>query len=446
MASERFRSRSRAGASEPPHSFSGESEVGSELELLGSSSRLLRELGARESLDSTDALVSAYNNSLDEAECTALRKWLYKYSDWFDERHAKKSWRFDVVNEIASLARIKPKCQEDAEFVRETIFFIGDQVKSDRLQQRKPISALSKALEAVDEAVFEEDVSELLSIAEALLCKLDPTKVAFTERTFPTNRTVLFALHHALLIVQRVSPRSLNPQHEKGIFQNFKNRLTDILKCQDYFPSLFYVKLVEQCFVRLSQDSEFGISEMTRRMFSLLSGCAYLHKSARNAVFADLDIDSLRKAFEQLQIAVAKPVDEEWWYNEYIALNVAATLCCEDPESHVDFTACIQRTIDAEQGIKKQEDKHLLRYGVIDVICSLALNGRTPELRQRGVAEVMYLVTRCVRYDKWTEEPTVAEALLDGVHDIIVQNENTELALATLEVMQSCENPLIQVS
>ena len=407
-----------------------------------SPSRILRDYGS--SLDSTESLVALYNETEDEQERSALRKWLCAYRPFFDDRYTKR-YGSGVLEEIACLAKIRVCCDQEEDLVMDLLSFLSNQVQNSQLNVQKTVSPLANALGEIDESVFRGNASPLLKIVSVLFSKLDPAEAAFTKKTYPTHIKTFFALHLCLLMIQKIAPGTLDPRMENGFFQKNMAQLSNIIEHQTFFPLLFRAKLIEQCMDRLADDRLFADAGVTGHLLTFLSGCTYTYAGIRKAFVADVDLDSLQKAHDNLRKAFTRTGAKEKWYDEYVMLNAVTALGCKDANACADLDEFFQNALSTERDLPSGRERNLLRYGIVDRLHCVALEGESSEIRAFAVTELMYLGTHCVGNEGWSDEPAVVEAILAALQDVIIDGEHKELAETTLEVMRAQKNPVVQV-
>ena len=442
MASKSLRD---AGDNEGEEGESSYKETGlhSGAQLEKSDSRKLREQGAREDIKSTRDLVAAYNRAEAEEESNALHEWLQRYSQYLDAGFAKHA-DDGIFEEMSHLAGIGPRCEKDRKLIRKTIFFLGQQVADLTLDQRKTIAALAGALQAVDEVVFDDYPAALLKLSNVLLAELEATQTAFAKTTHGTHSTTLFALHQLLLLVHRITAPAKGVRPEQQWFQTFRTKLRNLSDCQTHFPTLFQVKIVEQCLERLVIGRARGLRDVPRGIVSLLSGCCCFYSGAWTALMADVDLDSIMKGCERFKEVVVSQ-DQHDWYNEFLKLTRASLLTSQSTDFDDDFVRCVQIAKDVQASISKLEDANLLRFGIVTLLSHAVVHGKSKSLRMSAMTELVYVATRYLAYERWDKEPAIIEAVLAALRDAHLDCSLEEMAETAVACMESSDSRTVRV-
>ena len=413
-------------------------------ELKKSASRALRELGAQKTLNSTHALVAAYNETNKEEERVTLREWLQRYRACFNQTYAEAS-EPGALEEMGCLANIKPKCEEDKDLLIRLLRFFYNQVCNENIRIEKVVQPLSSVLHDVDATVFEGNITIPLKIAEVLLSKLDPRSMTFSGGTHSTHSVTLFSLYQTFLLIHNIRPNELEPGHADGVYQVLKSNLDKIADCQKYFPSTFKVKLVQQCLERLASDVVFTSAELSRRMISFLLGSATVYTSIRKAMMAELDLDLLKEGYGKLLAAMTKSIDRRGWYDAFIRLQASATLACKDPDADDEFSECYLQSLGTEENLKRNEDKNLLRFGMIDQLRLVALKATSLGLQGFAANQLATIASDYIVENGWDNEPAIIDTTLDALKDIYMRTAFKDTVAATIEVMQVSKRSAFQV-
>ena len=402
-----------------------------------------RNCAVEESLDSTEKLVEVYNGERHEREIFALREWLLAYKKFQDPDTTDYSKNM-VLQEMACLARIQRHSPQDCELVRSTLGFLAQQVRDGGVDVNEPMRALLSALQRIDVAVFGQDPSDVVRVANMLIDKLDPGSTAFTRGTYATHSITLCALHQALVLLQVISPELLHPLPKQGLFQAFKNKVQVLAECQDYFPCLFQVKLVEQCWEHLAYNPDLTLARAAKRALIFLMGCGYLYHGLRKLVEADIEVEAFENAYKYIKEALEKPVHKRNWYYQYLRLKLMTNTCCKDQDQECEFDNFkeeFNKAMELQQTKElKKEEKELLRFGIVDLLRSIALRGKTSEITEFGIEELVFLGTKHVAYEGWIENPAVFEAILDALQDV---REQIKREQCNERVHQDCQGQFL---
>ena len=145
----------------------GRGEYRNERVLERSPSMVLRELGSRETICSTDALVAAYNEAADVEEREALRSWLQHYAEWFEEQ-TNKHLEEGMAEEYALLAGIVRPCDRDSKLLRRVFASLGERAHQKRYREQEVVRAVACFLQTVDEKVFDGVSSQRTELRNSL--------------------------------------------------------------------------------------------------------------------------------------------------------------------------------------------------------------------------------------------------------------------------------------
>ena len=408
-------------------------------------SRALREICCRPDINSTSDLVRVYNDATDPKELEALYNWLGQYVEWF-KRNSATNWRTGLIREYAILITISPKTVDSKHLVKQTLFSLCSYVIKQLFVEEESMVALCFALKNVEPDVFDGDVTNLLKLASYLLDLLDPSSVTLTTETYNSHRYTLFALRRAFLLTQQVAPKQLNPRHEEGVYITFKSRLEKIKENQTHFPIYFEAQYIEQILHRLTVEPADQSVQLFRRLMLAGAGGAYLLHAVRRTLAVDVDVDAIKQGYQSLKEATAaSSVNQRRWFEELVSLDVAAMLLCKEPDTPEDFLKCYEELIALQQSMPDADEKKLLRFGIVLQLRFLALEGPTASIRRCGCEELMYLGTRYVRHEGWTD-PDVVETLFLTLKDVNRRKEFQEISEGALEVMRSTDDTRIKVN
>ncbi|GMH43934.1 hypothetical protein BSKO_11868 [Bryopsis sp. KO-2023] len=412
----------------------------------GNASMSLRNRMAKEDISSTEALVDALNLAKKPKDRAALQEWVRAYIEWFDrEPVGILTQRQGIaLKEYSLLAGIQPGSAGQKEVLREYFDSLHRKFQEDRLGSRYLIEALEYTLQAIDIDVFEGDPTSMFQLGNEFLAKLDPTRIIFTKAAYPTHRSTLHALHHTLMLIRQIAPSQLDPMQEDGLYSRFRARVEAIVDNAQYYPVCYHGRLLQQSLQRLaSAGNQVRIHDGLRRARKGLKGVIFFYKSVKALTTLDFDIESFEAGYESWKAAfTSQHVKSKPWYDWHLAMQHACRLNLEDTNQYHVFSECLQGTQEKEASLRNPADRKVLRFGLVQQLCLLALEGATAEVRLASVEKLASLAHSCNIPDRgcWLEDLDILEELLEGLAAIAVHGQGEvekEDAGVALEILTS---------
>ncbi|GMH37964.1 hypothetical protein BSKO_05848 [Bryopsis sp. KO-2023] len=403
-----------------------------------SASMSLRDRMAKEDITSTEALVGALNAAQMPEDRAALLEWVYEYIIWFDREPVGilTLGQGFALKEYSLLAGIQPDSDDRKEILRAYFDSLHRKIQEDGLGKSCLIEALEYTLQTMDSDVFEGDPTSMLQLGTELVAKLDPTRIFFVKATYPTHRSTLSALHQTLLHIQQIAPSQLNPIQEDGLYSRFRARMEAIAENAKYYPVCYHARLLEQSLQRLaSTGNQARFQDRLRRTRQGLKGAFSFYKGIKALAMLDFDIGSFESGYQSWKDAFTSQYNKSKpWYDWHQAMQHACLLNLENTDQDHVFSECLRGVQEKEASICKAADRKALRFGMVQQLCLLALEGAAAEVRRASIEKLASLV----RSECWLEDLDVLEELLEGLAAIAVhgqvekEKEDAEVALESL--------------
>jgi hypothetical protein len=432
----------------------------------------------RNDLDSTAALVEAFNN-VDSQDPVAkwLVQWLEKYIERFEN---KTSLNKEEIEEYKNLAHIQPKTSKSKELAQRYLFSLANKVQLDLHGETTLVEALDSSLRILDIEVFEKNSAELTKLCNTLLDKLDTSKIALTQAAYPTFLPILYALQQAMLLIQFIDPGQWDISQEENsntLYNRFEKGFKDIgEKGKAYYPYVYQSLVLQQILQSLKKDVSSWKVFITR-LGKGAKGLIYTYKVVRSLVLLDVDINSLEKACNNLK-QILPNVDEvsRWleevpkdlkkafkalpdifdptlldkasenikgargkkkskpktWYDKLQTMHSGTIMSLRDYTKYEEVFSKPLKDL-KDNPIKNKADRKALYYGVIQLLRKLALESHNPALCQKSIDHLKEL--SCTK--TWTEDLVIMEELLKSLASVVQQNQaGDKKALESLQELR----------
>ncbi|GMH46053.1 hypothetical protein BSKO_14017 [Bryopsis sp. KO-2023] len=393
---------------------------------------------AKEDITSTEALVEALNAAQIPEDRSALQEWARAYIEWFNgEPIGNLTLRQGAaLKEYSLLAGIQPNSTQQKDILREYFDSLHRKIQEDRLGSASLIEAMEYTLQTMDSDMFERDPTPMFQLGDEFFAKLDPARTIFTKAAYRTHRSMLYVLHQTLRLIQQISPNQLDPNQEDGLYTRFRTKMQAISESAQYYPVCYHARLLEQSLQCLaSAGNEACFHDRLRRAGKGLQGILFFYRGVKALATLDVDMDSFKTGYHSLQAAfTSKRIRAESWYGWHQAMQHACLLNMEDAAQHHVFTECLRGLQKKEASMSRPADRKVLRFGLVQQLCLLALEGATAEVRKACVEELVSLANR----ECWLEDFDILEELLESLAVIAVysqgdkEKEDAEVALEVL--------------
>ena len=406
--------------------------------------RSLHERIAQGNITSTADLVEALNTAQGE-EQQALQKAIRKGIEWFNKEAVGNLTQQQgaVTQEYRILAGIRADNPKKKQLLRDYWESLLRRARESEYQERPFIQALEYTLPTIDIAVFDGDPERLIQLANGLLARLNPRCTVFSKETYPSHRIMLYALHQALVLIQQVAPNQLNPTQEEGLYSRFKGEFKAISEMAGYYPIRYHALLLEQSLQRLESAKDLP-EDIRKRVGHGLKGVIYFGQVARALSELNFNIEDFMKGCANLKAAfTSKSITAAAWYDWHQALHYASLLSLEDASKYGEFAQGLEGVKSSKIKQAPKEGREALRFGLIQQLRLLALNGPTEQVRAASTNQL----TELAKPEVWGGKPNVMEGLLDALAQIAVQSQGAEQgqAQAALASLESLGNRLVRL-
>ena len=198
----------------------------------------LRTLQARmaQGQDITSSEVVQALHAAQGEEQQALQKVIQKGIEWFSEQPVGNLTPQDI-QAYTCLAHIKADRASNRQLLASYFRNLCNKI-DDEYQHGEEllIEALEYTLQNIDSEAYRKVLGTiprpLMKLGHKLLDKLDAGSNAFTKENYPTDRSMLYALHQALVLIQQIAPGAVEPSPRGGALQPLQNK--DSSHCSKY--------------------------------------------------------------------------------------------------------------------------------------------------------------------------------------------------------------------
>ena len=403
---------------------------------------------------SLEEVVEAFNGADDAEHRLGLKEVIRRVRDAFNEKpvRAVTDDQGAVVREYLALCRLDSEGGEHLPLLKNFFDSLHDKLRADRLKDRHLMEAMEHTLLAVDIEIFEDAPGCLVDLALFLLDALNPDLTIFSREMFPVQRSAMHALHLCLTILYDVAPGCLDPSNENGPYARFMEWCQKVIDGTGHYPAKHQAMLVQQS-LTLLQSSDRGVLRKirARRASELLYGTLGFYQAMRNIFVLYIDSANVKSTTGAFSSAMKKrTVRERKWYKYIHDLNAARFDAMKDPSTFQEFSKLFSTFVLEEKG-SDCEDCKVLRFGVLEMLGSLAIHGKDDAVRAESVAALAGLVVPRDKWD-WSSDPDLLLELLDNLAEIRDRGRDQEKQRArdAIEQLKSnlqsaeCEDALFQ--
>ena len=390
---------------------------------------------------SLEEVVKAFNEADDVQERDGLVRVMRKVLSAFHGMHVREVTdnRGEVVREYLALCRLDGTGDEHLLLLKDFFDSLRDKLCNDALNNRYLIEAAEHALHSVDVAIFEDDPNCLLHLAQFLLKALDPRETSFTREMFPVQCSAMHVVHQCLKILFDIGSGNWDPNRPDGLYAKFKSWSQKVIEVAGYYPAKYQAMLVQQSLTVLqSSKQNVRIANNARRIANLMYGTMGICQAVRNAVLLDFDLGNA----ESMASALARArenriVREEYWYKCLYALDTVRFAAIEDPSAFGQFDELVSSLVLEERRFNHERCK-ILRFGVVEMLTSLAIHGKDDIVRCTSAETLSRIAERTDEWD-WSSDPDLFLEMLDNLADLMAQGLEPEkhVAYKTMEKLAS---------
>ena len=377
-------------------------------------------------------MVEAFNETDNGQERLGLvevmRRVLYTFNDM--PVRAATDNRGAVVREYLALCRLDGKGDEHLLLLKDFFDSLRDKLCNDALHNRYLIEAVEETLQSVDTKIFKDDNGCLLQLALFLLDAFDPQRTCFTREMFPVQCSALHVVHQCLRILFDIGSGSWDPNKPEGLYAKFKDWSQRVIDDAGHYPAKYQAMLVQQSLILLqSSKRSVRIANNARRIANLASGTIGIYQAVRNAVLLDFDLGNAESTASALARARENRIlREEQWYKCLHALDTVRFAAIDDPSAFGQFNELLASLV-LEEGGSNQEMCKVLRFGVVEMLTSLAIYGKDDAVRRESAASLAGLVEPRDKWD-WSSDPDLFLEMLDNLAELSAQGSEPEQHVA----------------
>ena len=403
---------------------------------------------------SLEEVVKAFNGAYNAEHRLGLKEVIRRVRDAFNEKpvRAVTDDQGAVVREYLALCRLDSASGEHLPLLKNFFDSLHDKLRADRLKDRHLMEAMEHTLLAVDIEIFEDAPGCLVDLALFLLDAFNPDLTIFSREMFPVQRSAMHALHLCLTILHDIDSGGWDPNNPEGLYARFKDWCQKVIDGTGHYPAKHQAMLVQQS-LTLLQSSDRGVLKKirARRVAEFLYGTLGIYQAVRNAIVFQVDVGNLESTAGAFSRAAGdRIVRGQKWYKYLHALNAARFAAVEDPSAFGEFSSLFSTFVLEEKG-SRREDCKVLRFGVLEMLGSLAIHGKNDAVRAESAAALAGLVVPRDKWD-WSSDPDLLLELLDNLAEIRDRGRDQERhrARGAIEQLKSnlqseeCEDALFQ--
>ena len=392
----------------------------------------LEELMSQAVVPDNQTLAKALNAASPEEQ----HRWIAGAIKWFGAQSIV-NLKSAAIQDYAALAHVKVTT-ENREQLESYFNSLCNKIQHGPYGEELLIQALAYILEHIDIAVFNNNPASLIRLANDLLAKLERSKNAFIQATYPTDRATLEALSQTLFLVQKMVPSQLN--RRGGLYQSLKQKLKDIAQEAQYYPVRYYAQRLEQTLELLAKTEKVSqrqqVWEGCKAVLHCLEGGLYLYQGVNKlAPFSPLGFlsafnpntfrssySAFKQSSDMIKAILAKPgMENEFWYDWLFKICANSFEILQGDGRYYPILVSSLENIRQGEGASAHDEKaqRALRFGIVMQLQRLALQGPTAEVRKGIIERLIGLA----HPEAWGADTHVMAGLLDSLGLVAIQHK-----------------------
>ena len=400
--------------------------------LMRTDSSIIRRALVGRRYHSLEDMVKAFNQADDAQERLGLVEVVRRVCHGFNDMHVRTVTenRGAVVREYLALCRLDGTGDEHLLLLKDFFDSLRDKLSNDALHNKYLIEAVEHTLQSVDTEIFEDNEDCLLQLAQFLMDAFDPRKTNFSREMFPVQCSALHVMHQCLSILCDIGSGSWDPNTPDGLYARFKDWSQRVIDVAGHFPARYQAMLVQQS-LTLLQSSKRSVRNVNnaRRIANLVYGTVGVCQAIRSAVLLDFDLGNAESTASALARAREnRIICGEQWYKCLHGLDTVRFAAIEDPSAFEQFNELLSTLVLEERG-SNQEGCKVLRFGVVEMLTSLAIHGKDDAVRCASAETLSSLVEPRDDWD-WSSDPDLFLEVLDNLAELSARGREPEQHMA----------------
>ena len=386
---------------------------------------LLRAVVGKYNIHNTKSLVAAYNKTTDKEERDVLLGWLRKYQERREDCLTQKA-----VLEYAELVNIAPRSISEEGLIKDLISDLCSCIPEGEFLPPSFATVLYRALVHVDPSVY-GGVAELAVVAKKLLGSLS-ARPKLERENFSVHKGTFLALQQTLFLFLKSNQSEIDEEEKRELRQTIAAKERALEPSCNYYPVKFRFQVLRQAVERLEARDTSRIAEV----FLITGGfCGSAHVLHSLLMLACIEIcpEAVQRAFRKARVAVEDMgVLKRPWFNSFHNLMAAKLEAAKDETKLGIFRSVCSTTIENQRRMKNREELKALRFGIIDALGMLAIEGSSERTRREATIRLSNLAAQQAIGEGWIDDDDILIALLDVIHEVHKTgqyNETTKEAL-----------------
>ena len=394
---------------------------------------ILRAVVRRCNINSTKSLVAAYNATTDEDERAALLGWLRKYHERSEDCLTPKT-----VLEYAELVNIVPCSTSEKDILKNLIRDLCSCIRAGNFLNPNFAAALRRALVRINPSAY-GGAEQLMVVAWKLLRSLSATPILNREN-FSEHKWIFLALQQTFFLLNTVNQNEIAEEEKQALSRIIAEKeRTMKLSCKLYSVDMHF-QVLRQAVERLKGDTTPRRVPQTERYD--MCGLVHVFHSLRNRARGDIDPTALEDSSERNQVSVIEmsKMSKRPWFDSLWDLIAARLKLTKDEINLAAFESAYSSTIENQRKIKNGKELKALRFGIIDELGVLAIEGSSDSTRREATIMLSDLATQQAVSEGWIDDDDILIALLNVIYDVHVTGQCNETTKEALEALhQACE-------
>ncbi|MEN0016479.1 MAG: NB-ARC domain-containing protein, partial [Bacteroidota bacterium] len=362
-----------------------------------SSAPLIRRNTQPQDIETAQDLVAALNTAQTHNQLF-FQEWVESYIAWFNNQSVRNLTPA-ILHEYTQLAHIQLQSDspQNMELLSEYMYSLLYRISKARYRKNPLMQALRYSLATLDPRVFHHMVTEepevFTELANDLLNKIDPNNaLAFTRNTYIVYHNLFHTLGQILLIIHQLYAGDWDPDYERGLYQQFMQKLTAVEQHASYYPFRYDAHLLKQILQHVKRHKTFAESFQSRAMSGFkalveLSGCL-----SDGPPFVSPDLGKLLNASGHIrEFFLPRGGSSSAWYLHLIPIMCAATATLQDPDKYTGFAHSLDELKTQAISLPSREDKVALYFSVVRQLYQLIIASANLTVRERSIDKLYEL-------------------------------------------------------
>eukprot|EP00210_Caulerpa_lentillifera_P002930 g2797.t1 len=386
-------------------------------------SRTLRDIAAREEMDSTSSLVQIYNETTDEVECQVLFNWLEQYLQVVCQS-APEVFSLNQLYEFGKLGGLRRNDARTMELVNQVFCYLRKHVKPKESCPLNVIVALEAFLTSVSATYLKQEANNVVSLIQTLLVMTSPNHTLLNSATYVVHISHLLTLEKALMALRSISGGIEGDIGQEpsvdSVNKAVKERLNSIIQAQKYYPIAFQAYVIKKNIkMQFLNNLCSPLFDIGRYVFIFLGSGLHSCQGLKEIIEPKLDLDSLLNGINGIRRAISEGV-QHIKVSSYCEISMATFEAMANDDFEI-FMHCFENLGSWERKWKTLSKSLMIKYALLMHLC-LFFHRELSQTIQDQALELLRDLALDERHSRWRSDYMLYAGLLEVTTSIAVQS------------------------